>query len=103
MKADLNTSVPFETAKRLLELGYPPNIYEDSSAYATVDYTHHYWIGGKKKIKAGEWVMGSEIDDAPEDTLIPAPTYAEAIDWLIENGYMDIDWDFEKAVDDAIK
>ena len=102
MKTNLNECVPFETAKRLAELGYSPRYHYDA-AYALADYTHYYWIGGRKAIKAGDWVTEDEFGGAPDDSLLPSPTYAEAIDWLVEHGFMDMDWDFVKAVEEAVK
>ena len=103
METNFTTSVTLEQAKRLVELGYPRRLRDDGAAYALVDYTHNLWIDGEIKIKAGDFVTVDEFYCEPEENFVPAPSYAEAIDWLIEHGFMDLEWDFVKRVEEVLK
>lgn len=99
----LTERLSFEESKRIVDLGFPIDLEEYACCYVVKPFKQTNWIGGPAQShNIGEFVCYEPDNGYHADDLIPAPTYAEAIDWLVEQGKMKADWDFAKAVTDAL-
>lgn len=98
----LTDYLSFEESKRIVAAGYPNDIREDDGCYVIKAYKRESLVGPDIYCKVGDFDCYSYYGDYRAENLIPAPTYAEAIEWLVENGKMNMDWDFAKAVTDAL-
>ena len=84
--------VPFEIASLMWDAGYRKAFYEDDYCYVNSekliidnDYSIHMVL------ERGTLFL-NEYDNIKNGELIPAPTYAEALDWLMDNNiFVNID------------